>query len=536
MMSTDNEHVPTLLKTAALADPDAWRDRVRDPGIWSDDAALKELADNADMSRQSPHLAQLLAVRLKDKKLNPVPFLRDALTHHPNDFWLHLEAAEATTNWPDRIGHYYAALSVRSDSSPIHNNLAHVLQRVGDMPGTVRHFTRAIESDPDHIVAHIGLADALARMRDSDGAQRERLIASQLAMTNACDRDSLGQATAIHLALIRSFGRSDDVPMMRLHIDKALELVDGSPDNVIDKDTAFGLRMAQRDLGTILYRLKDYEGALPYLEAVKNDRGLADPDRLARLYGDIADMWRSRNDLPKAKAWYQKYVLYQHSRSYFPVPPGPIAHPLTGNRFETACATVVVAPHSSMNRQLTRYQALVWLRTDLDRWLQAVQTVEGRRLIQIRDALRTWQTTVDLASVRDPDKMSKLPAAERLAWELLWADIEQILAQPENKLLDGVADATKPPTRRTAAPQAQDLFLLACAALRSGQTKSGERASSSRADALQYLRAALDAWVTRIGDYSPGSVIEASESLELWQITPELAMAHRKSSATQQRK
>src|SRR5262249_29385324 len=53
-----------VLEVARRADPDAWRDRLRQPDIWDDAGKLKGLARAADCKAQSPHLLTLLAQRL----------------------------------------------------------------------------------------------------------------------------------------------------------------------------------------------------------------------------------------------------------------------------------------------------------------------------------------------------------------------------------------------------------------------------------------------------------------------------------------
>jgi hypothetical protein len=41
--------------------------------------------------------------------------------------------------------------------------------------------------------------------------------------------------------------------------------------------------------------------------------------------------------------------------------------------------------------------------------------------------LQHWQKDSDLASLRDPKKIAKLPADERERWNKLWADVAALL-------------------------------------------------------------------------------------------------------------
>jgi serine/threonine-protein kinase len=70
-----------------------------------------------------------------------------------------------------------------------------------------------------------------------------------------------------------------------------------------------------------------------------------------------------------------------------------------------------------------RQQAHDWLRADLAAW---GKVPAGARLEQ---ALRQWQADADLARVRDPDALAKLPEAERRQWQQLWADVADLLAR-----------------------------------------------------------------------------------------------------------
>ena len=62
--ATDRDQQAWVLAVVRQADPDPWRDRVRDPATWDDPAALRELADRAPVAGQSPQLLAVLGARL----------------------------------------------------------------------------------------------------------------------------------------------------------------------------------------------------------------------------------------------------------------------------------------------------------------------------------------------------------------------------------------------------------------------------------------------------------------------------------------
>src|SRR5262249_2093210 len=99
-----------LLTMARRADPDPWRDRVRDPAVWDDGAALARLA-REQAADQSPHLLAALAKRLPGGEKERL--LRRAQERHPEDFWLNFDLGKALQEGKkpgEAVGFYRAAL------------------------------------------------------------------------------------------------------------------------------------------------------------------------------------------------------------------------------------------------------------------------------------------------------------------------------------------------------------------------------------------------------------------------------------------
>ena len=83
------------LRVARGADPDAWRDRVRDPAAWEDAAALAELARTAPVAEQPPPLLLALGERLQLAGGDGIGFLRRVQKQYPDDFWTNFTLAHA---------------------------------------------------------------------------------------------------------------------------------------------------------------------------------------------------------------------------------------------------------------------------------------------------------------------------------------------------------------------------------------------------------------------------------------------------------
>ena len=84
-----------LLAVARRADPDPWRDRVRDPAAWRDGKALAELARAAPLAEQPVPLLLALGERLSATGEDGVGFLRRVREQHPEDFWANFTLALA---------------------------------------------------------------------------------------------------------------------------------------------------------------------------------------------------------------------------------------------------------------------------------------------------------------------------------------------------------------------------------------------------------------------------------------------------------
>jgi hypothetical protein len=74
-----------------------------------------------------------------------------------------------------------------------------------------------------------------------------------------------------------------------------------------------------------------------------------------------------------------------------------------------------------------RRQARAWLAADLDTWRRRAIDGNPRDRADAAAALRHWQGDADLAGVRHPWSLLRLPADERRLWQRLWADVDKLL-------------------------------------------------------------------------------------------------------------
>ena len=76
-----------------------------------------------------------------------------------------------------------------------------------------------------------------------------------------------------------------------------------------------------------------------------------------------------------------------------------------------------------------RGQALDWLRADLALWGKELERNTPQARADGRRALWHWRQGADLAGVRDPAALARLPEAGRAGRQRLWADVAALVRQ-----------------------------------------------------------------------------------------------------------
>jgi eukaryotic-like serine/threonine-protein kinase len=162
---TDRDQRAWVLAVAQQADPDPWRDRVRDPATWDDPAALRELVKRAPVAGQSPQLLAVLGARLRAKKLAAVGFLERVASAYPGDFWVHVEMGNALcdqSNWGEAIGYYRTALALRPETVSLHYALGDLYLAQQRWDGAIAEYEQAGRLDPENAWRHNRLGFTLA--------------------------------------------------------------------------------------------------------------------------------------------------------------------------------------------------------------------------------------------------------------------------------------------------------------------------------------------------------------------------------------
>ena len=158
-----------LLEVAGRADPGPWRDRLRDPKVRADKAALEQLAADANVAGTTLAALSVLAELMGRAKADPVAVLVAARARYPADFELAFALGQVSAS-PGDIGPYEAARALRPDNASVWNNLGGALASAGDARGAVAALTKALEFSPNDARVLANLGNALRASGDTPKA------------------------------------------------------------------------------------------------------------------------------------------------------------------------------------------------------------------------------------------------------------------------------------------------------------------------------------------------------------------------------
>jgi Flp pilus assembly protein TadD len=335
----------------------------------------------------------------------------------------------------DAIREYRRAIARNPKGAEYHNHLGTALKEKGRLDDAIREYRTALELDPKDAKAHNNLGNALKAQGRLDDAIRELRTAIALDPKLAQAHNNLG--TALHdqgrlEEAIREYRRAIDLDpkLAAVHVNlgnalKALSRLDDaiqeyrrSLDLFPEKDP---LRQPLTQQVRQCERLLAAEGRLPAIL-----RGEAQPaDAAERLA--LAQLCQQHKQLYAASARFYAEAFVEQPR---------LGDDLqAGHRYNAACAAALAGGGQGRDadrlddqgRARLRRQARDWLRADLAAWTDAVDKAPPQGRPVVRDTLRHWQKDPDLAGLRDPGALARLPEAERQACRKLWADVEALL-------------------------------------------------------------------------------------------------------------
>jgi tetratricopeptide (TPR) repeat protein len=433
-----------LLAVARAADPDPERDRLRQPELWRDKAALARLAREARVAELSPQLAAALGRALLRNKGDAVPLLREAQARYPHDFWLNFELGRALFVAKERdeaIGYYCAALALRPSAAAVHNDLGSALYDRGKREEAIRHFEEALRLDPKLAGAHNNLGNALyakGKLAEAVGPFEQAL---RLDPKYAQAHVGLGLALYGKGRLDEAVGHYQEA----LRIDPKYAQAHGALGEAL---LALGRWAEARDATRRCLDLWPQRHPLRALVTRQLHRQLQQCERMLALEPRLPAVLAVKDRPASAAECLDFAALCRSKKQYaaaarfyadaFAADP-KLADDLGAFHRYAACLAALAAAGKGTDapqpdakeRARLRRQALDWLRADLALWAKQLEQNTPPMQAEVQRILRHWQQDPDLVGVRDAAALTKLPEAERADWQKLWADVAALLKKAE---------------------------------------------------------------------------------------------------------
>jgi serine/threonine-protein kinase len=435
-----------LLAVARLADPDPWRDQVRDLANWNDPQTIAKLAgeverDQVFLARQSPQMLLLVCVLLPRAKEEA--WLRLGQGLHPADFWINFglafELAKTKEKLLEAVGFYRVALALRPDTAAVYTNLGYALLDQKDLPGAIAALQKALVLAPKNATAwnifgaalydQKGPAEAVAAFQHAlDLDPKYALAWNNLGNVRRNQKDLAGALAAYRKALQLNPKLAEALCNLGITLRFQGEFAQSLAalrafQKLAVEQPAWKEKAAQQVL--LAEHLPKVDLQLP-----KYLRGEQKPDSSAEAL--VLRFICTARSLHTAAVGF--------ARQAFDAQPKLTDNLANEHRYHAACSAALAgcgqgkdAPSDARERVRLRQQALEWLRADLKLWTQLLDKNTPKDHLLVRQALQQWQRDPDLAGVRDAKALAKLPEAERKDWQQLWTEVDQLLRKTPQK-------------------------------------------------------------------------------------------------------
>ncbi len=461
----------SLARLLAVADPDPFRDAVREAVQRSDWASVKRLAGRDDAMSQPPRFATALGSIAEVPITRKLALLSTAARLRPRAFAVLMTAGDQfrindRTTAADRVAWYRSAVGARPGScvardnlgvalrdkgdldgsiaefriaigldpmyAMAHNNLGVALKEKGNLGAAITEYRTAITLDPNSFLAHTNLGNSLFALGDLDGAVVEHRTAVLLKPNSAPAHSNLGYT-------LQSQGNMDEaisefrtaIALDRKHALAYYNLANalketGDLDGAI---AAFGEadRLGLKGVGPRRAEVERWKRMLPKLDDVASSR--VQPINAAEA-AEFANLCRQpflKRHAASARLYAKACTIeakYATDASTF------------DRRYDAARSAALAGngrgkdpPSDKVDREALREQALAWLETNRILLARRLSSNTSKDRKYVTDRLSAWQSEKDLAITRSGVGQDGWSSVEGAAWAKFWLQVRTLLAK-----------------------------------------------------------------------------------------------------------
>jgi tetratricopeptide (TPR) repeat protein len=418
-------------------------------GVLESRQLLRELAEQVDVGHQHPSSLSFMFTVLRDAGYHSEAERLLVRSHlqYPDDFWITFNLGYTAPNNQDGVNCYYFVLpSLRPESGFSYNLVGFNLLEQGHVERAIPWLRRSIELAPDFVAPHLNLVRALVAQRKFDEATRARAEAIRVCQAGILHNPN---SSGLHNdlgVLLKEQGQLDDaIACYR----KSVEL---DPN----------LASAHRNLAFALARQGQLEEALTSLRTAL--KLVPNESTAAAQISSTIGQWESQVPLNKrfrailkgddqpqdnserlafAALAYQQHRHVVAARFFFEAltsDPTLADDRQAQHRYNAACAAALAGCDQPMDSPALeettqarwRAQAREWLQLELAACAKLLESAKVMERAHISKMLHHWQADPDLAGVRDPERLTKLPQGEQRSFQQLWKSVAELIEQAES--------------------------------------------------------------------------------------------------------
>jgi tetratricopeptide (TPR) repeat protein len=287
------------LAVARAADPDAWRNRLRDALEREDPKALEETAAAKEVDTWPVSTIALLGTLAEGTPAGErvAAVVARVQQRHPGDFWINARLGNLLSQarpprLEEAIRYYTAAVAIRPQNPIVHYNLARMLRDKGRLDQAITENREAIRFRNDFPDAHLNLGNILA----DQGRLEEAIAEWRLAIAS---RQDFPAAHLAHHCLGFALERKGRLDEAIAEYRKAVRLKKDDPDAYYDLGNALKkqgrLKEAIAEYREAIRLKKDYPDAYYNLGLALHDQG-----RVEEAIAEYREAIRLKRDFPKA--------------------------------------------------------------------------------------------------------------------------------------------------------------------------------------------------------------------------------------------